>query len=64
MDPHDAHLKENNMLRALSNPLLLNEALLMRRRSAFKECEQNCDEVIENDPSLCEGLVPAGAGAD
>ena len=36
MDPHDLHLKENNRLRALSNPLLLNEALLMRRRGAFK----------------------------
>ena len=33
----------------LSNPLLLNEALLMRRRGAFKEAETNCDEVIEND---------------
>ena len=37
MDPHDLHLRENNRLRALSNPLLLNEALLMRRRGAFKE---------------------------
>ena len=49
MDPHDAHLRENNRLRALSNPLLLNEALLMRRRGAYKEAEMNCDEVIEND---------------
>ena len=40
MDPHDLHLKENNRLRkALSNPLLLNEALLMRRtRARYKEC--------------------------
>ena len=30
MDPHDLHLRENNRLRALSNPLLLNVALLMR----------------------------------
>ena len=49
MDPHDLHLQENNRLRALSNPLLLNEALLMRRRGAYKEAECNCDEVIEND---------------
>ena len=39
MDPHDL-LKENNRLRALSNPLLLNEALLMRRRGAFKEVNE------------------------
>ena len=49
MDPHDAHLRENNRLRALSNPLLLNEALLMRRRGAYREAEINCDEVLEND---------------
>ena len=49
MDPQDAHLRENNKLRALSNPLLLNEALLMRRRGAYKEAETNCDEVLEND---------------
>ena len=48
------------MLRALSNPLLLNEALLMRRRGAFKECEQNCDEVIENDPSLAKAWFRRG----
>ena len=36
MDPHDLHLQENNRLRALSNPLLLNEALLMRRRGASR----------------------------
>ena len=31
------HLRENNRLRALSNPLLLNEALPMRRRGASKK---------------------------
>ena len=60
MDPHDLHLKENNRLRALSNPLLLNEALLMRRRGAFKECEMNCDEVLENDPSLAKAWFRRG----
>ena len=60
MDPHDLHLRENNRLRALSNPLLLNEALLMRRRGAFKECEQNCDEVLENDPGLAKAWFRRG----
>ncbi len=60
MDPHDAHLRENNRLRALSNPLLLNEALLMRRRGAFKEAEMNCDEVVENDPSHAKAFFRRG----
>ena len=55
-----SHLRENNRLRALSNPLLLNEALLMRRRGAFKECEQNCNEVIENDPRNAKALFRRG----
>jgi tetratricopeptide (TPR) repeat protein len=60
MDPHDLHLKENNRLRALSNPLLLNEALLMRRRGAYKEAEMNCGEVLENDSRNAKAFFRRG----
>ena len=60
MDPHDLHLAENNKLRALSNPLLLNEALLMRRRGAFREAETNCSEVLENAAGSAKAFFRRG----
>merc|ERR1711965_492023 len=41
MDPQDYHMNENNRGRLCAIPLLLNEAMLMRKRGAFKECETN-----------------------
>jgi tetratricopeptide (TPR) repeat protein len=60
LDPGDFHFLENEQLRALSIPLLLNEALLMRRRGAFEAAEVNCNECIENDRGHIKALFRRG----
>ena len=60
MDPQDYHMNENNRGRLCAIPLLLNEAMLMRKRGAFKECETNLHECIENDGNHVKALFRRG----
>jgi len=60
LDPGDYHFRENEQLRALSIPLLLNEALLMRRRGALEAAELNCNECIENDSCHIKAIFRRG----
>ena len=60
MDPQDFHMNENNRGRQASIPLLLNEAMLMRKRGAFADCETNLNECIENDGNHVKSLFRRG----
>lgn len=60
MDPHDFHLRENERGRALSIPLLLNEALAMRKRGALDDAKQNLDEAIDYNGNHVKALFRRG----
>jgi len=59
-DPHDVHLRENERGRAASIPLLLNEALAMRKRGALAEAKLNLDEAIDNNGNHVKALFRRG----
>ena len=60
LDPGDYHLRENARSRTLSIPLMLNEAMLMRKRRAFKDAELSLNECIENDGNHVKALFRRG----
>lgn len=60
MDPNDEHLKENQRGRLASIPLLLNEALAMRKRGSAREAMENLNEAIENDGNHVKALFRRG----
>lgn len=59
-DPHDFHLKENERGRRAAIPLLLNEALALRKRGALDDAKTNLDEAIDNDGNHVKALFRRG----
>ncbi|KAJ1463093.1 hypothetical protein M885DRAFT_556803 [Pelagophyceae sp. CCMP2097] len=60
MDPGDVHLGENNRGRAAAIPLLLNEALALRRRGDLAKAELDLNECLENDAGHVKALFRRG----